>query len=313
MSEPQEPASAPGPAVGEDAEPHWKAWKMLTTEAYGRFHAALEADRTGHPGLTPYAPVERAESTSGTFAWWWGAAGEIRETINSINAWGVRLHEWAAWNKVVDGYGDRDDRWEVVNHFVEPVAFFCMLQPSSFADRLALTAETLLHQANQRLVPDEPDCLDQDARPGKPVRRSDRRKQLGRLGQGWTKSGAFQQALLALDGDDYRRLTRNFRDLAAHSFSPRLMQGQISRAIRSIVPKQEMVQQPDGTYLHVDHPTEKAVSYAMSSLEPLALDAAHQANLAEYQKARRAIDCFANLVDELCDQMDQLRDDGKAP
>lgn len=255
--------------------------------------------------------MERADSTRGTFAWWWGAAGEIRETINSINAWGVRLHEWAAWNRVVDGYGDRDDRWDVLNHFVEPIAFFCMLQPSSFADRLALAAETLLHQANRRVFPHEPDRLDQDARPGRPLRRSDRRKQLSRLGQHWTKFGAFQQVLHALDGDDYRRLTRNFRDLASHSFSPRFMLGHITRAIRSTGPYQELVQQSDGSYQHVDHPTKKSVSYAMSSLEPLALDTAHDANLAEYRRARNAMECFAELVDQLCDKMDQVPDGGK--
>lgn len=314
MPEPQQHSAGNDPTAGEDTEQHWKTWKTFTIEAYARFHATLEADRTGHPGLTPYASVERAGKTSGTFAWWWGAAGEIRQTINSINAWGVRLHEWDAWNKVVDSYGDRDDRWDVLNHFVEPIAFFCMLQPSSFADRLALTAETLLHQANRRLFPHEPDRLDQDARPGKPLSRSDRRKQLGRLGQRWMKFTVFQQALLALDGDDYRRLTRNYRNLDAHAFSPRFMLGHVTRAIRSIVPRPELVQQPDGTFLRVDHPTQKAVSYAMSSLEPLALDAANTANLAEYQKARAAVDAFAALVEELCDRMDQLPSDGgKAP
>ena len=278
----------------------------MVLEAYERFHAVLETIRTEHPGLTRYIAVDRAESTRGTFAWWWGAGSEVRETINSINAWGVRLHEWAAWNKVLNSYGDRNELWDVLNHFVEPTAFFCMIQPSSFADRLSLAAETLLHQANRRASPDEPDRLDQDARPGKPLRRSDRRRQLSRLGKDWKSFSAFQQALHALDGDEYRRLTHNFRDLASHSFSPRLMLGHINRAIRSIAPYQELVMQPDGSYKQIDHPTKKMVSYAMSSLEPLPLDATREANLTEYRRARNAMECFIELVDELCDRMDQM-------
>lgn len=47
--------------VDDDAEQHRKDWKFSMIEAYGRFHEALEADRRRHPGLTAYAPVERAE------------------------------------------------------------------------------------------------------------------------------------------------------------------------------------------------------------------------------------------------------------
>lgn len=292
-------------ASSEDDEKHWKEWKALTIEAYGRCHAVLEAERGRHPGLTPHAVSDRAGQASGTFAWWWGASGEIGETINTMNAWGSRLHEWAAWNDVVESYENENDRWELLHHFVEPIAFFCMLQPSSFADRLALTSEFLLHQANQRLSPKEPDRLDQDAHPGKPMRRSDRRKQIGRLGKRWQQFKPFQQALQALDGADYRYLTRDFRNLFSHSFSPRLMLGFVQRATRSFGPLQEMLLQPDGTILEVDHPTKRAVTYAMNSLEPLALDKAHEANLAEYQRARSAIECFIALVDEMCGQMGQ--------
>ncbi|PZQ33263.1 MAG: hypothetical protein DI562_02010 [Stenotrophomonas acidaminiphila] len=304
MSESEEPTSKPSDT--QSVAQHWASWRSLSTQAYAKFQAALEADQMGHPGLTDYAPADRAEGTQGTFAWWWGAGSEIRETINSINAWSVRLHEWSAWNRVVDAYGERDERWDVVSHFVEPIAFFCMLQPSSFADRLALTAETMLHQANRRVLSDYPDQLDQDARPGKPLRRSDRRKQLGRLGQHWARFGAFQQSLHALDGDTYRRLSCNFRDLASHSFSPRLMLGHISRAIRSIGPYQDLVEQPGGGYQFVDHPTKKAVSYAMSSLEPLPLGATYEANRGEFSRARSAMERFAELVEEVCSRMDQL-------
>ncbi|MBN8800440.1 MAG: hypothetical protein J0H05_02050 [Stenotrophomonas acidaminiphila] len=223
----------------------------------------------------------------------------------------MHLHAWGAWNLVVDSYEVEDDKWEVLSHFVEPVAFFCMLQPSSIADRLTVAAETLLHQANCRVSPDEPDRLDQDRlKPGQTLRRSDRRKQLNRLGKHWANFGAFRDALSAIDGRDYRNVTRNFRDLSVHSFAPRLMIGQVVRAIRSIVPWQEMSAQPDGTYLPVEHPTRKGVQYVAQAMEPLHLDATRAANLAEYHKALTAMRAFAALIDELCVRMDALPQHG---
>src|SRR3546814_2818211 len=64
--------------------------------------------------------------------------------------------------------------------------------------------------------------------------------------------------------------------------------------------------QPNGTYLPVDHPTQKGVQYAMQAMEPLPLDTAREANLAEYHKALTATRAFAALIDELCVRMDRL-------
>lgn len=301
------------PSVGEEAssvsqkaEEQWRAWRVFSLEAYARYHDIIESIRCQHPGLTSYDIVERIDATKGTWAWHWGAASEVRESINSLNAWGVRLHEWQAWNRVVSSYDDKENKWDILRHFLEPVAFYCMLQPSGFADRLALTTENLLHQANLRVFPDEPDQLAQDAQPHKPLRRSDRRRQLGALGVRWSKFPPFQQALSMLDGDEYRRLTRNYRNLSVHSFSPRLMLGEVLRAIRSIVPRKDMVRQNDGSYIYAEHATEKVVAYAMGSQQPLALEEAYEANLAEYRRAKNAINYFTSLAEELCDQIDRM-------
>src|SRR5690349_1291874 len=126
-------------AIGtSENEIAWMKWSALGSQAYCRFQGQLSRMRSQHPGLTSYEAVERAKETKGTMPWWWGAPGEIQETINSINSWSVRLHEWAAWNWVVDSYDTEEDKWDVLNHFVEPVAFYCMLQPSSLADRFAV-------------------------------------------------------------------------------------------------------------------------------------------------------------------------------
>lgn len=274
-------------------------------DAYSRFHEKLLANQQLFPQLASFDAANRVNATQGTFAWQWGAHGEVQETTNTLNAWGVRLHEWGAWNLVIDSYRCDEEKWEVFYHFMEPLAFYCMLQPSSLADRITVAAETLLHQANQFVFSEQRDHLAQDdLSPGRTLPRTARRKQLSRLGKHWTAFPEFYQALNVMAGDDYQKATCNFRDLSAHSFAPRLMTGQVIRAIRSIVPKTELVLQPCGGYLPVEDPTRRCVQYAMQSQPPLDLNATRAANLAEHQKALVAMKAFSSLICELCDQME---------
>lgn len=285
----------------------WRSWRSLAIEAQERFHEVLLANSQRFPGLVDYAIVERAQAASGTPAWSWGAAAEIQETINSVNAWGMRLHEWSAWNLVVDSYESEEDKWEILYHFVEPLAFFCMLQPSAVSDRLMLVSETLLHQANCRVFPEYPDRLDQDSlKSWQILRRSERIKQVNRLGKHWKNFSVFRDALDAINNSEYRMLSRNFRDRSAHSFAPRFMMGQIMRAVRSIAPWQEKVAQPSGGYFLVDHPSKKCVRYEMVAVEPFPLNVACSASLAEYQKILTAMNAFSRLVSEICDEMDAI-------
>ena len=298
------------PAADETQDDNggWDRWRALSTQAYSRYQDELVTIRPEHPGLTDYAMVSRADATKGTFAWWWGAAGEVRETVNSINAWGVRLHTWNAWNRVVESYPSEDEKWEVLSEFVEPLAYFCMLQPSSLADRITVTAETLLHQANLHVATDAKDQLEQDElQHGRTLARSRRRDQLKRLGKPWARFPEFRDALAKMDGKDYRKVTSNFRDLTHHSFAPRLMIGEITRAIRSVGPPSQMIEQPDGSYLLIEDPTRKLPQYAMQSIQPLPLDATREANLKEYLKARRTMEALGFLITELCDRMDALQ------
>lgn len=282
----------------------WTQWQALTAQAHGRYQTQLLAIRADYPGLTDYRASDRVQATAGTMPWRWGGDSEVRETINSINGWGTRLHSWHAWNNVIASYEEEMDRWEVLHSFVEPIAFFCMLQPSGLADRLSLTAETLLHQADLMVIAGYSDTLAQDKSPDRPLRRSDRRRQLNRLGRTWTSYPAFRDALNAMDGDDYEILTGNFRDLAAHAFAPRFMIGQIPRAWRKKVDLEEIVDKGDGTVEMVTDPTRKMTQYAMGAVEPLSLEKAYAANQAEYALARKAMVAFAALIDEMCDRID---------
>lgn len=66
-----------------------------------------------------------------------------------------------------------------------------------------------------------------------------------------------------------------------------------------------MARQDDGTYLEVEHPTKTAVSYAMICQEPLSLEETHDANLAEYQRAKLAMEALIALTYELFNAIDQ--------
>lgn len=276
-------------------------WRVLLTEAYGRFHDVSEQSRDKFPGLTSFDVVELAETVKGALAWAWGIPSEIREIINIVNAWGIRLHDWGIWNRVLEGYGSDDEKWTITDHFVEPIAFFCMFQPSGLVDRLMVTSETALHQANLRAFQNERDRLDQDEqKPGTVFRRGDRKRQLNRLGSRWSTYAAFRQALDAVDDAGYRKASHNFRDLSAHSYAPRLMVGHVSRAFRSKVPWQQMVRQADWTFAMTDHPTKKAISYALTELPPVSLTEMRDLSLGEYQKAKLALDKFSDLISEIC-------------
>jgi hypothetical protein len=285
-------------------------WRMLVTAAYGRFHDELETSRSAFPGLASFHASERAEATRGTMAWDMSVASEAQETINGVNSWGTRLHQWRAWNVVLEQAKNDKEKWEILDHFIEPLAFFCMHQPSATYDRLALIAENALHQANLRMDPGRPDHLMQD-RNGqggrKELRRDERRKQLDELGADWSLYHPFAQALSNLNGPDYRWKSRNFRNLASHAIAPRLELGDVLRAHRTIEPWSEPVRQTDGSFLMVEQPGKTCVSYGIGAVYAMPSSDAHSINLAEYQRAKQAIERFSDLVDELCDRVDSLR------
>jgi hypothetical protein len=275
-------------------------WKELLIRSYARFHEMAEQERSAFPGLVSFDIVELASKSRGTFAWKWSVPAEIQETINIVNDWGMRLHQWHLWMRVIEETTEKD-QWEVSNHFLDHIIFFCMFQPSALADRLLEVAENALHQANQGMTPNEPDTLDQDRKKkGHFLSRAEVKKQLNRLGNRWERYPTFIEAWESLNTENYRTLTANYRNRAAHSLAPRLEVGQISRAKRSIVPWEELVPHPDGGVMPTPHPTKKAVQYSMGVIEPISFKEAHAANLAEYNLALATMDAFATLMKEIC-------------
>ncbi|MBS0224742.1 MAG: hypothetical protein JSS25_00155 [Proteobacteria bacterium] len=256
--------------------------------AYTRLHDRAEQVRSEVPRLTPYDVLKRTEATQGSFAWGWAAPSEIGEVINSFNAWALQLHVWRLWNDVLQSYPSEDDHWEISSHFIEPVAYFCMMQPASLSERLAISAEFALHQANLYVFDGEKDELDEDKKkPGDYLKKKERIQQLQRLGSRWPRFDAFFEAHKDLNGRIYRERTKNFRNLSAHAFPPRLQFGYLHRVKREVV--------------NPDVSGGRSVSYTMLEIPPLDFHDMQVANLEEYQKGLVAIDRFLSLIDGLCD------------
>jgi hypothetical protein len=283
------------------------SWKDLLIGAYARFHEHVELARSDFPGLVGYEIGDVVAAASGNAAWKFGIPEKIREITNITNAWGMRLHEWGIWQRVLDGYSNADERWEIQYHFVEPIAHFCLFQPSGFADRLVEVAEDALHQANLRVIPGYRDVLDQDSRdpPGR-LNRRQQLKQLELLGCRWTAFPAFLQHYREVNSD-YRQRTRNFRNLAAHSFAPRFELGIIGTATRSIANARELVPQGDGSFVSSEVPGRKCVQYDFGLLQPFSLSQARSDNLAEYKHTLTTMSAFAQLIEELCHSMNNTR------
>ncbi|HWX64867.1 MAG TPA: hypothetical protein VNZ27_00430 [Rhodanobacter sp.] len=63
--------------------------------------------------------------------------GELREALNDIHQWEGQLLSLQAWTQMlVKSDLDEQAQWTVRLHFVEPVATWCLLQPSATRDRL---------------------------------------------------------------------------------------------------------------------------------------------------------------------------------
>jgi hypothetical protein len=251
------------------------------------------------PDLMPfsYEACERVEKGNWRLFAGLGVASDLRLALNHLNAWRVRLHEWAAWLKVLELH-EEPIALELQLHFLDHLMFFCMFQPSGFRDALAQVATHAVHQGNLSTGKTERDVLEQDSRKW-PLKRKETEAQLKRLCEHWTQAEAFIESLSALDADDYRRLTRNYRNQASHAIPPRFGWGEVGFVTRSVEPWQDMVDKGDGTFQLEDSPDRKSVCYSLGGTPPLELEETYRANLREHDLASRALESYCALLDEI--------------
>lgn len=273
--------------------------RQFMLAAHGRFHDLVPCLASVYPGLVSFTALDTAKSVKERMIWGLSVSPQIGETINCANDWCQQLHIWNIWLHVLPELSG-EQRWELESSSVNPVAFFCMLQPAAHSDRLLELAENLLHQANLIVVKGYEDRLDQDSLPaGRHLQRKQALEQADRLGQGWAAYSRFRELYCQINGKEYRRATANFRNRAVHSLASRWTQGDILAAARSIEPWEDMVQQEDGGWLRVPHPKKKAVRYAIGAQLPLDMARMHALNLEQYRRLRKTMVALEMLVSEI--------------
>lgn len=239
----------------------------------------------------------------------WGLYGELavsrdlEELVNFLHDWYEQVRSWSAWVKVLKSY-DGNDAWHIQRHCIRPVAFFCMFQPSAFRDRLGTISTQAIHQANLCIDSTYLDRLDQDDDHGGflPRRRSE--KQLARIGRRWPNYNFFETTLKRVDSPEYREATKDYRNLASHGTPPHFEWGETNVMTRSIVPWSELVDQGDGTYQLVEHPTRKAVSYGFGGMHPVALSDMLEINKKQLTLAFAAFHAYQALIEEMIVALD---------
>ncbi|MCP3433772.1 hypothetical protein [Stutzerimonas stutzeri] len=274
-----------------------KAQRQLYEKAHQLFQDRLEVfiDKVEYP--LPYDLCDQIRTVPWNMPCMdLSISNDLREAINQLHSWYHSLVDWHLWIDVLKKF-EGNDAWYIRKRYIEPLAYFCMMQPSSTRERFGSIATNALHQANLALLNDYKDQLDQDKRGY--LSRSQREKQIRCLGKSWECCTGFQQALQRLDSKDFSRASYNFRNLASHGIAPRFEQGETNFVKRSIEPWSELVEQADGTYQLVSHPIKKAVCYGVGGTRPLSFQAAYDACAKEYLNALATFHSYQALVREL--------------
>ena len=271
--------------------------------AYRNFADELyrHPDDPGYP--IPYDICAAAEKLNWGLYGGYAVSRDLAETINSLHDWYGQVKTWSAWVRILKSY-DGNEAWRIQRQCVQPVAFFCMFQPSAFRDKLGKISTQAIHQANLRIDSTYLDRLDQDDDRGNFLSRRRSEEQLARIGRRWPNYNFFETGLKRVDPPEYREVTRDYRNLASHGTPPHFERGEINLVTRSIKPAYEMVDQGDGTYRSVDHPTRKVVRYGHGGMEPLALSDMLEINKTQLTLAFAAFHAYQTLVEEMIVALD---------
>lgn len=224
-------------------------------------------------------------------------AWDLSETINQLNAWAEWLLHLSLWTEVLDHF-DEQDAWTLQLHYVDPLAQVCLMEPSATRDRFGHIATHAIHQANLSTLEGYRDHLKQDDRKY-PLSRKQVEEQVAEIGAFWKDTQSFLEALKNLDTEIHHQATRNYRNLASHAIAPRFRFGHTNMVVRSICPATELVQQPDGSYLPVEHPTKKAVSYGFGGTDALELREVHRLSQAQFDQAVTVFNAYSTLMSEM--------------
>lgn len=292
------------------------AHRNMLELAYKRFRDRLDAlGGIGTGPLHPYSSSKKVQEVVFRVPFIAMDIGnDLTELVNNVNIWTIRLGHWNAWNSVLVDYFEQD-AWTLRSDFVEPLAYFCMFQPSGMLDRFIGFATKLTHHVNMTMDKSYPDRLDGDERVYKRLEkqhprpydvffsRRDALVRAQRISNNWPSAKSFFEELGCLDDDAYQGKTRDFRNKASHAIAPRFELGETGYVNRRVGYSKKMVQLGGGYVDFVEDPTQKCVSYGVGGVEPLSLKDIHAENQKQHAFARRALIACEAMLEEMCAAM----------
>lgn len=224
---------------------------------------------------------------------------ELREVTNRLHEWRGMLRRWHAWSLVVSAK-DEMAAWDLRSEFMDPLMHTSLLMPSAIRDVFTFVGTNALHQLRLHIEAGYKDVLEGDPSASDPhpppLTRRKKEARLARLAAPLPGATDFLKSVRQLDDEDYREVTRDYRNANSHAIGPRIALGETQRVTRRAIPATRMEARPDGTHRMVEIPGKYVASYAFGGLEPLDLEVARVANLSQYRVARACLEKLTTVL-----------------
>jgi len=160
-------------------------------------------------------PTSSEEAAAHWFAFGIMAKDFTRELINAINTFGLYMNHLKIWCDILSNCNDSKERDALLVEFVDPIAFICLNKPYSLKGQFIYATTHLLHLSNSRKSSCWKDQLVADGR-------HINYEILKKVGKGWENFTPFSQALSAINNEEFRNNTFDFRNKSHHAVPPAL-------------------------------------------------------------------------------------------
>ena len=192
---------------------------MLWEQSPSSNHSFIDSDNYN-------IPTSSGEAAARWFEFRLMAEGFTRELINAINTFGLYMNHLKIWCDILSNCNDSKERDALLVEFVDPIAFVCLNKPYSLKGQFIYATTHLLHISNSRKSPCWKDEL---VAAGRYVNY----EILKKVGKGWENFIDFDKALGAINNEEFRNNTFDFRNKSHHAIPPNLEFGLTSPVRRT--------------------------------------------------------------------------------
>src|SRR5690606_23703240 len=238
-------------------------------EAYTRFRHEY-ASGCEPRNLARYGHVEFPTKTPMHLSMFRGMAGEfLRELANELNRLDAYIGQLSTWSETYQAY-DTQEKMCLMMEFIEPLATLAFGQPATLRARLVYCVSHTSHQANLFSV----DSWDESKLPKDEAINF---KNMRSCSEHWAEFESFMIAFRNLDDEDWKALTRGFRNKYHHRIPPRFEVGQTQFVSR---------QMGSGGQ----------TSYSFGFCEPIPLRDFIEPLRAQHSAARACFDAYSDML-----------------